>query len=138
MKIKTTLLFILFAATLSAAPDEERTLHAIAQREDVQDYTQVGSAGERGIYHMMSDTWYRYSDLPFEIASTKDGQKEAHRVAVCHLRHLETCLQRRGSGVNVYSLAVLWNAGETRWNHHRLLERQREYGRAVANLYDSP
>ena len=116
--------------------NEEKILRCIAERESNNRYWVPGAAGERSVYQISHVVWIRYSSMPFEKASTKEGQVEAHRVAMAHLNHLIAFLRQNQVVVNVFYLALLWNAGETKWLNNSMSMKNYRYALEVEQIFD--
>lgn len=100
------LLFCLFP--LSALADHyDRVLDAIAKVETGLRPEAIGQRGERSRFQIMPATWARFSRADQHTASSYETTRVARRV----LAEIEKVHLRRGLRVDVYGLALGWNAG---------------------------
>ena len=103
-------LLILFSLLLplSALADQyDRILDAIAKVETGVSPDAVGHRGERSRFQIMPSTWIRFSQSEQTAASLDETRRVARQV----LAEIEAVRRRRGLRVDIYGLALGWNAG---------------------------
>jgi hypothetical protein len=99
-----------------------------------------GSAGERGPWQFTLQVWQQHSSMPFEWAEGYRvvQREEQRRVALDHIRHLQTMISFSKLPVNAYTVALAWTAGVSATVHHephRPSKAKRDYARRAENLY---
>ena len=135
--IKSFLVLITISASLYAAPNRDRVLKAIVQVESRGDYSKFGAGGEAGIYQIAPKTWAQYSTKSIKVAATKAGQVESERVAKAHYNMIVEFFKKKNIEVNVYNIALAWNAGIGRVSRDDLASRHRSYAKRVNSLYSN-
>lgn len=103
-------IFILFFVLLplpAFADHYDRILEAIAKVETGVRPNAVGQLGERSRFQIMPTTWARFSRMDQHTATATETMRVARRV----LTEIEAVHLRRGLRVDVYGLALGWNAG---------------------------
>ena len=89
------------------ADQYDRILDAIAMVETGLKPDAVGRRGEQSRFQIMPSTWVRFSRVNQPSASIAETRRVARRV----LAEIETVHLKRGLRVDVYGLALGWNAG---------------------------
>jgi hypothetical protein len=135
--IKSFLVLFALSASLYATPNRDRVLKAIVQVESRGDYSKFGAGGEAGIYQIAPKTWAQYSSQSIKVASTKAGQVESERVAKAHYDMIVVFFKKKNIEVNVYNIALAWNAGVGRVSRDDLASRHRSYAKRVNSLYNN-
>jgi hypothetical protein len=142
MKNKTLKLILILLTTsftfsegLEAKINKVNFLSCVAELETGNNYTLIGSSGERSQFQFTHQTWSQHTEIFFEVASIPYGQTLVLHVAQVHLDWLIKYLSDRNYPVTVYNLAACWNAGIGRFHRNELQERHRDYAERVLNLY---
>lgn len=117
--MKTILLFLCLLLPVYGL-NEDRLLAAIAMKEGGH---KTGHAGELGIYQMMP-------------ATVKDAGGYDKAAALRHLKWLEHQLWTNYMDVNVFNLALCWNAGFTNVRKAKSKVESYRYAVDVLSLYE--
>lgn len=113
------LLAVLMCSQLQAL-DRNTFLEAVRMKENS---TGRGKSGELGPYQMMPKT-------------VKDAGGYDKVSAMFHLKWLERRMSQRGVDINVFNLALCWNAGFERATTGKAKEVSYQYAVDVLNLYE--
>jgi len=105
--MRALILFLLLIPLPAFADHYDRILDAIAKVETGVSPDAVGQQGERSRFQIMPSTWARFSRDDQRSASLA----ETRRVARLVLAEIEAVRRRRGLRIDIYGLALGWNAG---------------------------
>ena len=94
--------------TLTAGPDLDRLLAAIAQVERVRGSHRHGPKGERGVLQFKRETWEQFTWLPFDNAENEADCLAVGRIALQHYRFQ---LLERHIEPTPFLLALAWHCG---------------------------
>ncbi len=107
LRMRVIILLILLLPLPALADQYDRILDAIAKVETGVSPDAVGQRGEHSRFQIMPSTWARFSQVDQQTAPHTETLRVARRV----LAEIEAVRRRRGLRIDVYGLALGWNAG---------------------------
>ena len=105
--MRAIVLLILVLPLPVFADQYDRILEAIAKVETGVRPDAVGRRGEQSRFQIMPSTWARFSRVNQQSASIAETKRVARQV----LSEIEAVRLSRGLRVDIYGLALGWNAG---------------------------
>ena len=95
----------------------------------------VGDHGERSVYQITEGVWRQHmGDLPFEYCTTRPAT--ARECARRHVHWIQRQLARASlDAQDPRLIALVWNAGWTRFHEDRIPRSSAEFAEYVTNLY---
>ena len=105
--MRAIVLLILLLPLPVFADQYDKILEAIAKVETGVRPDAVGRRGEQSRFQIMPSTWVRFSRVNQQSASIAETKRVARQV----LSEIEAVRLSRGLRVDIYGLALGWNAG---------------------------
>lgn len=113
-------------------------LHAIAIVETNNNGKLIGTHNERSRYQITRGVWEKYTSYPFELASsdTEEVRIISLMVAKKHVEWIQKQLKANGyNPTNPTYIAVVWNAGWSRFKASDVELHSVKYANYVVNIY---
>ena len=115
----------------------DRFLNALAEVESGNDWTKIGSKGERTAYQFTRATWNQHArGVPFELSAEPQFRSYAEKMAREHLAYLVLKLTDRNLTITPERLATVWRFGLNGGIKLILQDKTPDSSQRVRNLYD--